>query len=422
MVCTGVSTDSRGAQRGNLFVALKGDNFDGHEFLDAVAASGAGAALVEKRGAAPGDLPLIFVKNTRAALLQLASAYRREHRLPVVAVAGSNGKTSTKDILSSILGTRWKTLASQGSFNNDVGVPITLLGLDSSHEAAVVEVGTNHPGELAPLLQCVQPQTGVITNIGREHLEHFGGLEGVALEEGSLAEALPVDGALFIGGDGEWAGKVATRAMCRVVRLGTEAGLDWRLGPVRLGLDGTSFSVEAPQAGLSGEWKVSLIGRLGREEIQRGLLAVKAPKMRLQPLQSGPFTIFVDCYNANADSTIAALDTLSALPAPGRKVAVLGDMGELGETARDAHEEVGRAVAGAGVQLLVTAGALSRFTGEAARVGGLANVVQFDDVEHACAGIPALLRDGDWVLVKASRSARMERVVQSIEAAGAGKG
>lgn len=204
-------------------------------------------------------------------------------------------------------------------------------------------------------------------------------------------------------------------------------------------MEGTEFQVAAPHPSFEGSWRVPLLGAhqagnallavavgcelgLSPEEIRRGLLAVKPPKMRLQTLKAGPFVVLVDCYNANADSTLAALDTLSALPAPGRKVAVLGDMGELGETAAAAHEEIGMRAAKAGVGLLVTAGCLSRATGAAARRAGLQAVVQFDDVEGACAGLPPLLRDGDLTLVKASRSSRFERIVQSIETAGSGRG
>jgi UDP-N-acetylmuramoyl-tripeptide--D-alanyl-D-alanine ligase len=219
-----VCTDSRQAKAGDLFFAVKGEKFDGHDFVADVAAKGVSAIVVEKsqahRVASVSSVPVIAVDGVRAAFGKLATAYRREFALPVTAVGGSNGKTTTKELLASVLRQKLATLWSEASFNNDIGVPATLLRLEKSHQAAVLEVGTNHPGELAPLVKMVQPKFGIITNIGREHLEFFGDVAGVAQEEGALAELLPGDGTLFLNGDSEWAGPIAARTKAKVVRVG----------------------------------------------------------------------------------------------------------------------------------------------------------------------------------------------------------
>src|SRR5436190_24107767 len=216
-----VGTDSRRAQAGDLFFALAGERFDAHGFVHDVAGKGASAVVVERRKI-PADLPecaVIVVDDTRKALGRLAARYREDFTLPLIAVAGSNGKTTTKELIASVLRQKLSTLWSEASFNNDIGVPLTLLRLEESHQAAVLEVGTNHPGELAPLVTMIRPRYGVITNIGREHLEFFGDLAGVAKEEGTLAELLPADGKLFIGGDNDWVPGITRRSRAPVVRV-----------------------------------------------------------------------------------------------------------------------------------------------------------------------------------------------------------
>src|ERR1044071_5736174 len=213
----GVSTDSRTVGKGECFLALAGDKFDGHNFLAEVLEKGAAGVIIGEDRVPPAGLngPYITVVDTRRALGQLAARYRSDFKLPVVAVAGSNGKTTTKELIAAVLQRKFSTLWSEASFNNDIGVPLTLLKLEGHHEAAVFELGTNHPGELAPLVRMVQPEVGVITSIGREHLEFFGGLEGVAEEEGWLAELLPHSGTLFINGDSEWAPVIARRTKAK---------------------------------------------------------------------------------------------------------------------------------------------------------------------------------------------------------------
>src|ERR1043166_7428195 len=292
-----VCTDSREAGPGDLFVALAGERFDGHNFLGDVVARGATAVMVEEKKV-PGQLggcAAIAVANTRQAFGKLGARYRADFDLPVVAVGGSNGKTTTKFLIASVLSQKLRTLASEASFNNDIGVPATLLKMEKSHQAAVLEVGTNHPGELAPLLQMIQPRFGVITNIGREHLEFFGSLEGVAAEEGRIAEVLPHDGILFVHGDDAWSEKIALRSKGTTVRVGLSTKNDWRASDLRFDGDGLRFNVSGSRPALTGDYRTNLVGQhqvvnalfaiavadtlaLSRSEIQAGLSACPAPK------------------------------------------------------------------------------------------------------------------------------------------------
>lgn len=429
-----VCTDSRHAQAGDLFVALSGEKFDGHAFLGEVAGKGVAAVMIEL-DRAPQPLPdcaVVAVKNTRHALGRLAAAYRNDFEIPVIAVGGSNGKTTTKDLIAAVLGQKLRTLCSEASFNNDIGVPLTLLRLEVSHQAAVLEAGTNHPGELAPLLQMIRPRHGVITNIGREHLEFFGDLDGVAAEEGCIAEVLPADGTLFINGDSEWAGKLADRSRAKVVRVGFNDGNDWRATNVRLSKQGTTFRVVSQKNDLSGEYRIQLLGRhqvgnaliaiavgeelgLGRSEIRDGLALCQPAKMRLQLWDAGGVRVLDDAYNANVDSVLAALQVLMELPCKGRRVAVLGDMAELGTHSAVAHADVGRATASAGVGQLIAVGKMSPVMAKAAREAGLARVIELADVDAAVGALKAFLKPGDLVLLKASRAARLERIAETLK-------
>jgi UDP-N-acetylmuramoyl-tripeptide--D-alanyl-D-alanine ligase len=423
-----VCTDSRQLQPGDLFVALAGENFDGHTFLAGALEKGAAAVVAEKKKIPAGFAggPVIAVDDSRAALGRLAAEYRKDFSPPVVVVGGSNGKTTTKELIAAVLRQKLATLWSDASFNNDIGVPLTLLRLEKKHAAAVLEAGTNHPGELAPLVKMIRPRFGVITSIGREHLEFFGSIEGVAAEEGALAELLPADGKLFINADDEWSEKIATRTKARVVRVGTAAG-DWRARGLRPDKQGVAFGVETAAADYAGDYRTNLLGRhqvvnalfaialgcelgLSRAEIERGLAECRPPKMRLQLSELGGVRVLDDAYNANADSMVAALQTLKELPCKGRRVAVLGDMAELGAHSESAHEEVGRRAAELGVGQLFAVGKMASVLARGARAGGLNRVFEFSDVEGAATAIKGFLKPGDLMLLKASRSTRLERI------------
>jgi UDP-N-acetylmuramoyl-tripeptide--D-alanyl-D-alanine ligase len=433
-------TDSRQARADDVFIALPGERFDGHVFLEEVTRKGVNVVVVQDGKAVPdlGDCAIVVVKDTRKALGELAAHYRKDFSLPIVAVGGSNGKTTTKELIASVLRQKLETLWSESSFNNDIGVPTTLLRLEEKHQVAVLEVGTNHPGELAPLVKMIGPKYGVITNIGREHLEFFGDLTGVAKEEGTLAELLPADGKLFIGGDSEWSARIAHRSCAPVVRVGNREANDWRALNVRLDKQGATFRVEAPSKEFSGDYRINLLGRhqvqnalfaialggelgLGRLDIERGLAECRPPKMRLQLWEFNGVRVLDDAYNANADSTVAALQTLQDLPCKGRRVAVLGDMAELGAHSEAAHSEAGRRAAELGVDQLFAVGKMAPFTAKAARAAGLNRVLEFSEIEGAAAAVKSFVRPDDVLLLKASRAARLERVAEVLRTEGTGR-
>jgi UDP-N-acetylmuramoyl-tripeptide--D-alanyl-D-alanine ligase len=424
-----VCTDSRQAQPGDLFFALHGERFDGHDYLRAVASKEAAAVVIQRERSSvvsPG-CAVVAVDNTRQALGRLAAEYRKEFTLPIVAVGGSNGKTTTKELLASVLKQKFATLWSEASFNNDIGVPLTLLKLEKTHQAAVMEVGSNHPGELPPLVAMIRPTHAIITNIGREHLEFFGDLAGVAQEEGFLAELLPSDGKLFINGDNEWTTALIARTRAQVERVGFSDSNDWRVRSLQVNNQGVSFRVETKQTEFTGEYHMNLVGRhqvinavlaiaagvelgLNRDEINSGLKECKPAKMRLQLWEFNGVRVLDDAYNANADSVLAALQTLMDLPCKGRRVALLGDMAELGEHSEAAHEEIGRRAAELGVAQLFTVGKMASVVARGARGAGLNRVLEFADVETAASAVKSFLKPGDLLLLKASRAARLERV------------
>ena len=432
-VISNVCTDSRQAKSGDLFLALRGERFDAHDFVAEVAAKGVTAMVVERakvrspKFKVPAGVTLLLVDDVRVAFGEIAAAHRKQFDLPVVAVGGSNGKTTVKELLASVLRQKYSTLWSEASYNNDIGVPATLLRLGKSHQVAVLEAGTNHPGELAPLVKMIAPALGVITSIGGEHLEYFGDVAGVAQEEGWLAQLLPSGGKLFLNGDDRWSEKIAARTRPTVVRVGFGEHNDWRAAKVRLDKNGVTFQVVAPKEEFGGEYRVNLLGRhqavnallavavsvelgLSRVEIRQGLAECQPPKMRLNYWEAGGVRVLDDCYNANADSTIAALETLCGLPLQGRRVAVLGDMIELGAHSAAAHAEVGRRVAELGIGQLVAIGKMASVTAQAARAAGLMRVFEFAEIEAAARSIKKYLKPGDVVLLKASRAARLERI------------
>ena len=423
-----ISTDTRSLQPGDLFVAISGDRFDGHQYVEAAIQRGAVAAVVSDRHADRyRGLPLVVTTDPRRALGRMASRYRSQFRIPVAAIAGSNGKTSTKEILAAILGECFETLRSPESFNNDIGVPLTIFGLEQRHVAAVIEVGTNHPGELAPLLRIAQPRLGVLTHIGEEHLEYFGSVAGVIEEEGWIADLLPPDGVLVMPGDQPWSDAIASRCRARIIRVGYGARSQWRCLEVDSDADGSTFTVRAPNPDLSGEYRVNLLGRhqvsnallaiaaaaefgLGRTEIQRGLARALPAKWRMNRWQLDGVEVLEDCYNANLDSMLAALETLRQFPCPGRRVAVLGAMAELGGHASRAHAAVGRRAAELRLDRLVGIGDAASLTVEVAAEHGLGQAVSFDSLETAALALRSYLRPGDCLLIKGSRSARLERL------------
>ena len=427
-----VSTDSRNAGAGALFVALRGETFDAHDFLGQVAAAGASAVVVEELPQG-WTLPALVVPNTLTALGQIASAWRAQFAIPVIGVTGSNGKTTVKEMIASILAAAFgepARLATRGNLNNEIGVPLTLMRLDSTHRAAVVELGMNHPGEIARLAAIAMPGIAMVNNAQREHQEFMHTVEAVALENGAALAALPLDGVAVFPGDDMysslWHGLAAGR---RTITFGLDAGSNVScthhasdfgsalLVVVRIdGQDARQFPVRLAAAGLHNVRNAlaaiacSVGAGIADEAIERGLESFAPVSGRLQRKSANCGAVVIDdSYNANPDSVRAAIDVLAQAPAP--RILVLGDMGEVGAQGRQFHEEIAAyAVAGGIGEILVT--------GELARhmVGSGAGVQHFEQIDALLAVLDARLgsKSDATVLVKGSRFMKMERVVQHL--------
>lgn len=440
----GISTDSRRLVQGNAFVALRGERFDAHDFLPAAAAAGASCAVVSTAWVArafaenrslPG-LPLLAVEDTLAALGAVARLHRARFQVPLAAVTGSNGKTTTREMLGAILRARGPALVTEGNLNNEVGLPLTLLGLDGSHWAGVVEMGMSHPGEIARLCAIARPQVGVVTNAGPAHLEQLGTVEAVADAKAELYRALPEGGVAVVNADDP---RMLLRARASGRRLVTFArgrgsqgdvvalevlehgpgGLRFLLSmgnrelEVRLCLVGLHNCANAAAAAAA----AAALGCSDRE-ILAGLAAARpvGRRLRLERLPSG-ITLLDDCYNANPSSMSAALATLAELAgrSGGRPLAVLGDMLELGAAGAEAHRALG-AEAARVARALGAFGPSSRRLAEGARAAGLpeADLFQGEDLAALTDWVRARLAPGDLLLVKGSRGMRLERLVDSL--------
>ncbi|EGW54669.1 UDP-N-acetylmuramoyl-tripeptide--D-alanyl-D-alanine ligase [Candidatus Endoriftia persephonae] len=426
-----VSTDTRTLQPGDLYVALKGPNFDGHEFLYEAELRGAVAALVSERTTA--HLPLILVDDTRLALGRLAAAWRQAFPVPLVAVTGSNGKTTVKEMLAAILSQRGKVLATQGNLNNDIGMPLTLLR-QQDEAFAVIEMGANHPGEIAVLSGIARPDVALITSAGAAHLEGFGTLDGVAKAKGEIIQGLTDDGTLVLNRDDAyfpfWQKQAEGR---RLLTFGThpeaQLRLDAEAAETRWEADG--FIVHAPLFYQDTELqlKLALGGRhnlinaaaaaaaaiaLGASEkdVVAGLAGMRPVKGRLQTRMAAGVRLIDDSYNANPDSVSVAIELLAQ--APGQRWLVLGDLAELGQGAVRLHRQIGEQAQRAGIDVLWSVGELSREASVAFAGAGR----HFEDREALAEALREGAASGDTILIKGSRSAGMEQVVDALAGQG----
>lgn len=425
-----VTIDSREAGPGDLFVALRGERFDGHDFVAQALARGASAAMVSKGAAATGAplAPMIFVDDTLTGLQTLAREYRGSRPVRTVAVAGSNGKTGTKEMVAAVLGMKYAVLKNRGNLNNHIGVPLSLLQLERRHELGVFEVGTNHPGELIPLLQMVRPMAGVITVIGEEHLEFFRDLEGVAQEEGVLAEILPTEGLLVLNADDPWSPAIAKRCRARIATFGFSRSADFRGLAIEVNAEGARF--KAACHGSERDINLQLLGRhqvanalaalaigdffgVDPEEAVSALEAVSPGRMRMErKVTPGGVLLVNDAYNANPSSVRAALQAMAEVSITGRRFAVLGEMRELGEAAGEEHHAVGRFAAERRFDFLLVVGEGAEGIAEGAREAGMSppHIERCAGPSAAAAFLAANARRGDAVLLKASRGVALERV------------
>ncbi|HJV51921.1 MAG TPA: UDP-N-acetylmuramoyl-tripeptide--D-alanyl-D-alanine ligase [Noviherbaspirillum sp.] len=422
----GVSTDSRAVSIGNLFVALRGERFDAHDFLNEVAARGVAAVVVE-RVPAGLTVPALVVPDTRVALAEIAAYWRRQFALPVIGVTGSNGKTTVKEMIAAILAAAFgaeRSMATRGNLNNDIGVPLTVFRLNASYQAAVIELGMNHPGEIAQLAAIAQPTVALVNNAQREHQEFMESVEAVARENGAVLRALPENGTAVFPADDEYTPLWRDLAAGRKVKTfglsdDADVSCSWQANDfgsdleIRAGSD--TFRVKLAAAGVHNVRNAlaatacALAIGVSVEAVIRGLESFAPVNGRLQrkTARSGALVID-DTYNANPDSVRAAIDVLANAAAP--RVLVLGDMGEVGNEGPQFHVEVGAYAKSRGIERLLALGELARHSVAAFGTQG----EYFADIAALNAAVDALAAAGTTVLVKGSRFMKMERVVQHL--------
>ncbi|HEY7471853.1 MAG TPA: UDP-N-acetylmuramoyl-tripeptide--D-alanyl-D-alanine ligase [Gemmatimonadota bacterium] len=421
-----VTIDSRRVAAGDLFVALRGERHDGNRFAAAAVEAGAAGVVGEDRPfKGRGEIAFWPVTDGRAALQELAAFHRRRLDVRVVGVTGSNGKTTTKELIASVLAQGYPTARTRGNLNNQIGVPLTLLEIDPEHRWAVIEMGMNQPGEIAPLARIAAPDIAVITNVAASHLEGLGSIEAVLHEKLDLARALRPEGLLVYHGDQPMLREAAAGLACRRLSYGLHPSNDlapdeWSLdedGRGTFRLDGRTFRLR-----LTG--KHNIVNALaavavGREAglpvgaIAGGVAEPDALPLRMQLERWGEVVALVDCYNANPDSVVSAAATLSTLAGARRRIAVLGEMLELGPTSGEWHEWVGRELAKGAVDLVVTVGPGAARIAKGAEAAGL-STRRFDSRREAEEWLVENVVTGDAILFKASRGAELETIVKPV--------
>lgn len=430
-----VNTDSRIRKTGELFLALKGERFDAHQFMTPDLVSKISGAVVTE-SLLPGGLPafpIINVPDVRKAMGGLAQWYRRQFDIPVIGITGSNGKTSTKALLKGALSSGRIILSSPASFNNDVGVPLTLLDMEDEHDAAIIEIGTNHPGEIANLSAMAQPTHGIITSVGGSHIGHFGSVEAVAQEKGCLAEAIPEGGVLFLDSDSTWFSNLANRTRARLVTVGFGKSADWLLNDCRISENVTTCQIKHTQYAIQTTFQIPVSGKhqavnaglafaaafelgLSPEKIVQGLSQAEMPDMRMERLRTSVATLWNDAYNANEDSVIASMETIAGLKSPkGKTFMVLGQLNELGNHVTNVYHRLAEKAVKLGFDTLVGVGdGVDEWISEA-KAQGHTQCFYFRSNEEAAIELRPQIMKGDQLLFKASRGAKLEMLVKQLQ-------
>lgn len=425
-VVTSFSTDSREIKNGTMFVPIRGERTDGHVYLEAVLENGAAAAFTELE-LPPVEKPLVLVEDSREALQKAAAHYRGGFSIPVVGITGSAGKTTAKEMVALALTSRLKTLKTAGNQNSQVGVPITVCGLRKEHQAAVVEMGVSLPGEMARIAAVVKPNYALMTNIGISHIEFLGSRENILEEKLHIADYIPPEGVLFVNGDDDLLSGLKARSNdYKVITFGVSRDCDWRASQLRQADNGIFFTCEyrggsiqafVPAAGVHNVRNAlaafAIAHTLGveLESAVRAVGAYKPPAMRQQIVKAGEVTVIDDSYNASPDSMKGAIDILVSLKSEGRKIAAIGDMLELGERSPTEHLEIGKYAAGKKVDILVCVGEQAKqymagYAGE--------KCVCLPDAQAALDYLTPILQPGDTLLVKGSRSMKMDEIVSGL--------
>ncbi len=421
----GISTDTRTVQKGDLFIPLIGENFDGHEFIQQAIEKGAsGIVFSHKDMTLPHHITAIFVTDTLLALQDLARFHRQRFTIPVVAITGSNGKTTTKDMAAAVLSNQFHVLKTEANYNNEIGLPLTLLQLTQEHEVAVVEMGMRGKGQIRQLANIALPTIAIITNVGETHLELLGSMGEIAAAKAELLEVIPANGVSILNGDNVYVREKAKQAKSRIVFFGLQEG-DIKADNIHVKAqsidfvccaNNDAFTVDIPTTGKHNVYNALAAIALGMElgmnvdDISSGFRAFNASPMRLHIERFGDYLVVNDAYNASPMSMVAAIDTMLEV-AKGRKVAVLGDMLELGPIAVSAHEAIGEKLAQCGIEIVVTVGELSASIANKASSCGISQVVVCSNHEQAQAALRKLLMPGDTILIKGSRGMKMEKII-----------
>lgn len=451
-----VVIDNRQAEAGSLFIAIPGERFDGHDFVLSAVNAGASAVMIS-RDISPQtedmiDVPIIKVADTKKAFLDLARAYRLGFgrgvsKFPVIALTGSVGKTTTKEMIWCVANSKYKTHKTYMNWNNNIGVPKVLLGLEEDHEAAVVEMGMDHKGEISELTRTVLPDIAVVTNIGVSHIENLGSRENILASKLEVLEGMQDGAPLIINGDNDLLGTLKSEDLInkpRIIRFGIEKTADVDVTAERIEYmeSGTEFearivnpdafsgctlpvdsrfTIKIPTTGVHNVYNALAATSVGlelgitAEHIAEALTGYKPAGMRENVREVGGITIIEDCYNASPDSIKALCETLKikGVP-PRRKIAVIADMLELGDYSFEAHKNAGRDLAAAGVDLLMTYGEHAKLTAESAREHGVIRVFDFDDKDELCLKLESFLKPGDVVAFKGSRGMKLEEVISKV--------
>ena len=419
-------TDSRNPVEGGLFIALEGDKFDGHEFIDKAVEDGAAAVMCRKHTDA--SVPVIYVDDTKSALIKLAAYYRSTFSIPVIGLTGSVGKTTTKEMIALVVSSAFKTIKTKGNLNNEIGMPLTLLSMEADTQCAVVEMGMNHAGEISLLTSAAKPTIGVITNIGVSHIENLGSRDNILKAKLEIIEGMKKDSPLILNGDNDKLRGIMSDRF-RVIFYGIDDPVcKVRADNIREFDDHTQFT-----AVYSGERVCVDLPAIGRHNVYNALAAIavgtqlgislsdcaKALEkyvpagMRQNIVKKNGVTFIEDCYNASPDSVKASLSALNSVTAK-RRIAVLGDMLELGSYSSEAHSQCGEYCAQSGVDILLTLGEKSLFTADSASRAGVKLVRSFTDGGELAEYLAKRLREGDAVVFKASHGVHLENVIEKV--------
>ncbi|HYF82038.1 MAG TPA: UDP-N-acetylmuramoyl-tripeptide--D-alanyl-D-alanine ligase [Clostridia bacterium] len=431
----GVSIDSRRINPGNMFIALKGESFDGHDFISTAIENGA-AVVVTQKPLNECSIPYILVGDTLKALQDIARYYRGKFQIPFVAVTGSSGKTTTKDMIASVLSQKFNVLKTEGNFNNAIGLPLTLLKLQYDHEIAILEMGMNSPGEISLLSDIVRQDIAVISNVGNAHIEKLGSRENILKAKLEVFDYFDSSSTAVINGDNDMLSDFSSEKY-RVIRYGLEKSNDlYAFGIKEKGEDGIDFEVN--KGGASESFTVLLPGMhnvynalsaiavarlfdMKGSDIRKGLLSFKPSKMRMDIINtSNGVKIINDAYNANPESMKAAINVLQSLKAGGKSVCITGDMLELGDASEGEHYNIGAYAAEIGVDIIVAIGNFSDAVKKGAEDSGMSknNLYAFLVKDEAASTLDKIIRPGDVVLVKGSRVMKMENIVDLLRERG----